>query len=190
MAILSKNREEDLAMITSQPWDIQNMDLLSKCDDSTTNSEILQFEKDWILIKSDDIYDRNHKALFSSSSEISSIDSSSIKSLSLPLLKLPPNWCEEKKMSASKKLPLGLLPRDSDILPTFSFDFQVLIMFLIFFLTHHYILIIIFIFSLDLQPNLTETAGPSPSLLLQAVTMSNSNDVINLGMIKVLNVAI
>ena len=177
-------------MITSQPWDIQNMDLVSKCDDSITNSEILQFEKDWILIKSDDIYDRNHKALFSSSSEISSIDSSSIKSLSLPLLKLPPNWCEEKKMSASKNLPLGLLPRDSDILPTFSFDFQVLIMFLIFFLTHHYILIIIFIFSLDLQPNLTETAGPSPSLLLQAVTMSNSNDVINLGMIKVLNVAI
>ena len=84
-------------------------------------------------------------------------------SLSLPLLKLPPNWGEEHKMTASKNLPLGLLPRDSDILRTFSFD---------------------------LQPNLTETAGPSPSLLLQAVTMSNSNDVINLGMIKVLNVAI
>ena len=73
MAILSKNREEDLTMITSQPWDLQNMDLPSKCDDdSTTVSEILQFEKDWILIKSDETYDRNHKALFSSSSEINS----------------------------------------------------------------------------------------------------------------------
>ena len=80
-------------------------------------------------------------------------------SLSLPLLKIPPNWGEEHQKSASKNLPLGLLPRDCDIHRTYSFD---------------------------LQPNLTETAGPSPSLLLQAVTMSNSNDVINLGMIVLL----
>lgn len=48
----------------------------------------------------------------------------------------------------------GVLPRTDDILPSFSFD---------------------------LQPNLQDTCGPSPSLLLQALTMSNSNDVINLG---------
>jgi len=35
-------------------------------------------------------------------------------------------------------------------------------------------------FSFDEQPELTEHAGPSPSLILQALTMSNSNDAINL----------
>ena len=35
-------------------------------------------------------------------------------------------------------------------------------------------------FSFDLQPELDSHPGPSPSLILQALTMSNSNDAINL----------
>ena len=37
-----------------------------------------------------------------------------------------------------------------------------------------------FSFSFDLQPKLSEHTGPSPSLILQSLTMSNSNDAINL----------
>ena len=55
----------------------------------------------------------------------------------------------------TEKLPPGIISRENDVRPGFSFD---------------------------LQPNLQDTSGPSPSLLLQALTMSNSNDVINLGM--------
>ena len=43
----------------------------------------------------------------------------------------------------------GIIPRDSDPILTFSFDEQ---------------------------PELTNHSGPSPSLILQALTMSNSND--------------
>ena len=32
----------------------------------------------------------------------------------------------------------------------------------------------------DLQPDLVDHTGPSPSLILRALTMSNSNDAINL----------
>ena len=35
-------------------------------------------------------------------------------------------------------------------------------------------------FSFDKQPRLEDHTGPSPSLILQALTMSNSNDAINL----------
>ena len=48
----------------------------------------------------------------------------------------------------------GVLPRENDVMPGFCFD---------------------------QQPDLKDSSGPSPSLLLQALTMSNSNDVINLG---------
>ena len=37
-----------------------------------------------------------------------------------------------------------------------------------------------FTFSFDLQPELIEHTGPSPNLILQSLTMSNSNDAINL----------
>ena len=70
-------------------------------------------------------------------------------------LKLPKlEICSERAKILPENLPKGVLPRESDIEVAFSFD---------------------------LQPNLVETCGPSPSLLLQALTMSNSNDVINLG---------
>ena len=38
----------------------------------------------------------------------------------------------------------------------------------------------IFLSSFDEQPGLAEHQGPSPALILQALTMSNSNDAINL----------
>ena len=61
-------------MIKSQPWDLQNMDL-PKCDSTISD---LQFVRDWIIIKSDEIYDRNNKTL-SSNSEISLTDSNTTK---------------------------------------------------------------------------------------------------------------
>ena len=65
-------------------------------------------------------------------------------------LDVPP----DRVINDNKDLSFGVLFKDGDLIPTFSFD---------------------------TQPDLKKTVGPSPSLLLQALTMSNSNDVINLG---------
>ena len=80
---------------------------------------------------------------------------------SLPLLGL--NWKLEIRAKRPTFTNYGVLWRESDIIPAFCFDHQ---------------------------PNLQESCGPSPSLLLQALTMSNSNDVINLGKIDVCSSAL
>ncbi len=66
---------------------------------------------------------------------------------------LLPQFEADCELLQAKDSELGVLERASDIIPSFSFD---------------------------LQPDLVKSCGPSPSLLLQALTMSNSNDVINL----------
>ena len=138
IATLAKNREEDLKMVSGQPWDLSNINL-------SDHHECLQFEDAWTFIKIEDNFDRNlpSKEIKAPSRQISA-------SLRLPLLDVPP----DRVINDNKDLSFGVLFKDGDLIPTFSFD---------------------------TQPDLKKTVGPSPSLLLQALTMSNSNDVINLG---------
>ena len=71
----------------------------------------------------------------------------------LNVLSLPSLPCYQSQPNINDDDQCGILHRDNDVVLKFSFD---------------------------QQPNLSESYGPSPSLLLQALTMSNSNDVINL----------
>ena len=52
IATLAKNREEDLKMVSGQPWDLSNINL-------SDHHECLQFEDAWTFIKIEDNFDRN-----------------------------------------------------------------------------------------------------------------------------------
>lgn len=136
MATLAKNQEEEQKMVLDLPWKMEEI------LDQTEN-----FTKNWIIVKPDQDFSREHFC----DSEKGASSHENQTSFPLPNFELClPVVDQVEKLK-------GVLPRESDSIPGFSFD---------------------------LQPDLSETCGPSPSLLLQALTMSNSNDVINLGKIK------
>ena len=136
MATLAKNQEEDQIMVSELPWP-------EMTESAETEPKIEKFVKEWTIVKVEEPFkrDRQHQGC-------TFLKQASIQ----PLLELP--MSTPFPISTRELLSPGIIPRDCDVVPEFSFD---------------------------LQPNLQDTDGPSPSLLLQALTMSNSNDVINLG---------
>ena len=154
MATLAKNKEEDLNMVSSQPWDLRNIDL----NEPDLEKGDLKFEKDWSVIgvNEDFVRQTQSKPISQELSKETEEDRKNSRQIAIPLrlpiLNVPSSRWNDKE--SKDPLSCGVLPRDNDVIPSFSFD---------------------------KQPNLVETVGPSPSLLLQSLTMSNSNDVINLG---------
>ena len=132
---LAKNQQEDLEMVRNLPWN--NIQLEQDLDETMEETKI-----SWSVLKADESFVKDF------CQSLSPKNKPNMEILSLPSLPSLPTRITENDVK------FGVLERDNDAVPKFSFD---------------------------QQPNLSESFGPSPSLLLQALTMSNSNDVINLG---------
>jgi hypothetical protein len=137
---LARNRQEEQAMLSDLPWEIDGQ--------SGPEPDLDQDVGPWMVLSATETFDRTVVV-----ETLPLVDHVSTP-VSLPQLSSGP----ELEDTDSKKAG-GVLLRDNDVLPPFSFDYQ---------------------------PTLENSHGPSPSLLLQALTMSNSNDVINLGKLRFL----
>ena len=154
MATLAKNQQEDQIMVADLPWN------LCKHSADNQNKESADHNKNQNKTEVDQ-YVKTWMTV-----EVNEVFNRDKHDYKCPetwpttdfgistMMKLPRLDILQTREILREGLMTGVLPRESDGEKTFSFD---------------------------LQPNLKETAGPSPSLLLQALTMSNSNDVINLG---------
>ena len=147
-------------MISELPWpetEIQEMSSPTKTEPKSQNEYAKEI---WSVVKVDEQFTREQHqhgcaVLNQASASDTSVSGDGLQPPFPPPLKLLSVSNSVPCSPRTKKLPPGIISRENDVRPDFSFD---------------------------LQPNLQDTCGPSPSLLLQALTMSNSNDVINLGM--------
>ena len=144
-------------MISELPWPETEIQETSSPTEIELKSQNEFAKEIWSVVKVEEQFTREQQqhgcAVLNQTSSVTSVSGGGPQPPFPPPLKL---------LSVSvpcslrtEKLPPGIISRENDVRPGFSFD---------------------------LQPNLQDTSGPSPSLLLQALTMSNSNDVINLGM--------
>ena len=146
-------------MISELPWpetEIQEASSPTEIEQKSQN----EFAKEiWSVVKVEEPFTREQHqhgcAVLNQTSSSLSVSGGSPQPPFPPPLKLLSVSNLVPCSLRTEKLPPGIISRENDVRPGFSFD---------------------------LQPNLQDTSGPSPSLLLQALTMSNSNDVINLGM--------
>ena len=146
-------------MISELPWpetEIQETSSPAEIELKSQN----EFAKEiWSVVKVEEQFTREQHqhgcAVLNQASSGSSVSGGSPQPPFPPPLKLLSVSNLVPCSLRTEKLSPGIISRENDVRPGFSFD---------------------------LQPNLEDTSGPSPSLLLQALTMSNSNDVINLGM--------
>ena len=138
---LAKHQKEDLDMVSNLPWTTFDKDNWDRKK---------EFEKDWNVLRAEDKF---VKDLYQQQPFGGRPDQTCKKNLDVLSLPSLPCYQLQSKIFNDDLDQCGILHRDNDVIPTFSFD---------------------------QQPNLSESYGPSPSLLLQALTMSNSNDVINL----------
>ena len=146
-------------MISELPWpetEIQEASSPTEIEQKSQN----EFAKEiWSVVKVEEPFTREQHqhgcAVLNQTSSSLSVSGGSPQPPFPPPLKLLSVSNLVPCSLRTEKLPPGIISRENDVRPSFSFD---------------------------LQPNLQDTSGPSPSLLLQALTMSNSNDVINLGM--------
>ena len=171
---LAKDLEEESEMVLNLPWRWEKFETKHSEDlDRLTNStEELHLSQPNVILESDENFCKNkskHSNYYDSSDDnehLSALLNESEEKNELdmniePLLKqferqLSVIPCDKDKNSLDRNdnsADKGVVPWESD--NDFSFSF-------------------------DLQPELKEHTGPSPNLILQSLTMSNSNDAINL----------
>ena len=173
---LAKDLEEESEMVLNIPWQLgetgKDVCLENVNEQATAAEKLLLSESNFILessemfckdrVKQSDIhnsYDETNSLtnLVNEIKELEDQDSDVVKlvtTFETQLSVIPRDYHEniikDKHSPAAKD---GIIPWESDDKFNFSFD---------------------------LQPDLSKHTGPSPSLILQSLTMSNSNDAINL----------
>ena len=171
---LAKDLEEESEMVTNLPWQWNKFDIGSTEDlrELTESMKKLILSQSNIILECEDNFSKNklkQSNLDDSSNEYNELhallnDKDSceddndtkllVKDFERQLTVIPNDNQDENVMYEKDHLAdKGVIPWESDNDFTFSFD---------------------------LQPALLDHTGPSPNLILQSLTMSNSNDAINL----------
>ena len=172
---LAKDLEEESEMVTNLPWQWNNFDVACTEDlkELTASMKKLILSQSNIILECHDSFSKNKL-------KQSSLDDPSNEYHELRALLNDKDSCEDDNYT---KLLIKDFERQLTVVPNDNQDGENAM-----YEKDHLVDTGVvpwesdndFTFSFDLQPALIDHTGPSPNLILQSLTMSNSNDAINL----------